>query len=356
MTPEYPPLVKVKASPSLIMYGIGDNYEFKWNPELSEDENTRQLDIISAKALFDDAKMSFDLKKAGFDLGIGGLNFADSLFFTDLRISHIRLTAEDLEAHTLQNRLKIPLLESTYPSSAVWAQYPYQELPSGDSLGYRLRTYASNLAYWWNRSSDMEKFKAAVGLLKHDLVDNHTQDFALILGEGTKAGLFQSILMKPLNVRSTYPVIFDFFDVTLPDHFANKATVYIFNVESERPEDAMHDQNQRHKLYTSIKESLMATTSDTTAFVIRLPASHVTAFRKEVFFEELLSRIHIVAIEPDSNHQQMKIVNSEAEQTLIWVGSCTQRNIFDAIEHDAYLVGYANDSKGEHTSLAFWNT
>ena len=45
--------------------------------------------------------MSFDLKKGTFDLGIGGLNYADSIFFRDLQIPYIKLSPEDIEAHTM---------------------------------------------------------------------------------------------------------------------------------------------------------------------------------------------------------------------------------------------------------------
>ena len=45
--------------------------------------------------------MTFDLKKGRFDLGIGSLNYADSLFFRDLQVPYIKLATEDIETFTM---------------------------------------------------------------------------------------------------------------------------------------------------------------------------------------------------------------------------------------------------------------
>lgn len=39
-----------------------------------------------------------------------------------------------------------------------------------------------------------------------DLLDNFDQDHAMILGEGTKGLIYQSIMLKPPNVQPVYPV------------------------------------------------------------------------------------------------------------------------------------------------------
>ena len=47
----------------------------------------------------------------------------------------------------------------------------------------------------------MSRLRAEVPESYHaDIIDAYDQDHAMILGEGTKAGIFQSIMMKPPNV------------------------------------------------------------------------------------------------------------------------------------------------------------
>lgn len=45
--------------------------------------------------------MTFDLKKGMFGMGIGGLNYADSLFFRDMQIPYIKLVPQDIESHIM---------------------------------------------------------------------------------------------------------------------------------------------------------------------------------------------------------------------------------------------------------------
>ena len=61
--------------------------------------------------------MIFDMKKQKFDLGIGGLNFADSILFRNLEIPYIKISEEDIESYTMQVKLGMPTVMSTYPSN-----------------------------------------------------------------------------------------------------------------------------------------------------------------------------------------------------------------------------------------------
>ena len=67
--------------------------------------------------------MMFDLRKGMFDLGIGGMNYADSLLFRDLVIPYIKISEEDIESYTMQKKLNMPVLTSMYPSSQIWSRY-----------------------------------------------------------------------------------------------------------------------------------------------------------------------------------------------------------------------------------------
>ena len=81
---------------------MGDEkFDFDWDPNATEEENQKRIDLVSANALFKQVKMTFDLKKAGFDLGIGGMGYADSLFFRDMQIPFIKLIPEDIESHMM---------------------------------------------------------------------------------------------------------------------------------------------------------------------------------------------------------------------------------------------------------------
>lgn len=53
----------------------------------------------------------------------------------------------------------------------------------------------------------LNKIRSALPKKYHQkLLDNFDQDHAMYIGEGTRAGLFQSIMMKPPNVAPVYPL------------------------------------------------------------------------------------------------------------------------------------------------------
>lgn len=66
--------------------------------------------------------------------------------------------------------------------------------------------------YWWNRFSRfnyMKKMRAALPEKYHaEIFDRFANkaDHAMYISEGTPSGLFQSIMMKPSNIASVYPL------------------------------------------------------------------------------------------------------------------------------------------------------
>lgn len=137
----------------------------------------KNIDLQTTNALFKQHKMIFDLKKGHFDIGIGGLNRADSLFFTDMNIPYIKLSPGDIESHTMQNLLGMPVLLSSYPSIRVWSKYDYGTLPASfDSFEYRAQGYAAYAMDLWENHQDKKAYKGAVGRMKHRLVDEFDQD------------------------------------------------------------------------------------------------------------------------------------------------------------------------------------
>lgn len=109
----------------------------------------------------------------------------------------------------MQKLLRMPVLSSSAPSSIIWSQhYDYDQLPSDfDDLGYRLRSYGQFMVDKYTAlTRESKDYKKAIGRLKVRLVEEWDQDHALILGQGTRTGLFQSIMAKPPNIRYVYPM------------------------------------------------------------------------------------------------------------------------------------------------------
>ena len=144
----------------MIKYGIGTEHKFYIDEYAAEEDNYRRLDLEHCKAYFSDHTMSFDLKKQKFDLGIGGLNSADSLLFRNLDIPYIKISEEDIESYTMQVKLGMPVLTSTYPSSQIWSWFNYLGLPDFGSLDYRFPffvTYQINKYKMWQHKSAMRE-------------------------------------------------------------------------------------------------------------------------------------------------------------------------------------------------------
>ena len=89
------------------------------------------------------------MKGKGFAVGIGGLNYADTLLFRALGLPSIKLSEEDIEAYTLQTRLGMPVYSTQDPSKQVWSRFHHSELPDPDTLAYRWVSFKSYLLNWW---------------------------------------------------------------------------------------------------------------------------------------------------------------------------------------------------------------
>ena len=175
---------------------------------MTEESNYVRLDVEHAKCYFSsDASSGSEplidfLKAQNFDLGIGGTYFADSLLFRALGLDFLKISSEDIESYQMQFKFNMPVLLSAYPSSQAVRNYFYDDIPGYDDTRYR---WQMNKGYMYNqliaRPLYMRQMRAALPAKYHATVfDAFDQDHAMILGEGTKAGIFQSIMMKPPNV------------------------------------------------------------------------------------------------------------------------------------------------------------
>jgi len=61
----------------------------------------------------------------------------------------------------------------------------------------------------------------------------------MVLGQGTPAGIFQSIMLKPPNVKSVYPLTGSREKVDLPENVTNLDELIVFNAESDHSNDIM---------------------------------------------------------------------------------------------------------------------
>ena len=66
------------------------------------------------------------------------------------------------------------------------------------------------------------------------------QDHGMFIGQGTHAGIWQSIMMRPANVAPVYPIFTKTNKLILPDFIAKFDSVVIFNAEANRKDDIMY--------------------------------------------------------------------------------------------------------------------
>ena len=245
------PATKVeKVSDRLYKYGVGTERVFEMKCKETEPENYRRLDLETAEMYFSDQVLLQDLKKQEFELGIGGLNMADSLLFRYLGLQYIKLADDDIESYTMHSKLNMPVLTSAYPSSLIWPRFGYSELPNFGDLAYRLPFFGLYQVEKYDYFQHKNAMKSIIGAQNKGLVDDWDQDHAMVLGHGTRAGLYQAIMMKPPNVKYVYPMMEERTEVKLPDTLKN--AVVVFNVESDRHDDMMGCPENRAKLIKEI--------------------------------------------------------------------------------------------------------
>lgn len=250
MTTDLPATQIEKVNDRYYKYGVGTERVFERKCKQTEEENYRRLDKETAEMYFSDKLLLDDLKKQGFELGIGGLNMADSLLFRHLGLQYIKLADDDIESYTMHSKLNMPVLTSAYPSSLIWPRFGYSELPNFGELSYRLPFFGLYQVEKFNYYQHKNDMKAIIGAQNKGLVDDWDQDHAMVLGHGTRAGLYQAIMMKPPNVKYVYPMMSPRKEVTLPTTLKN--AVVVFNVEADRYDDMMGCPENRAKLLKEI--------------------------------------------------------------------------------------------------------
>jgi hypothetical protein len=232
----------------------------------------------------------------------------------------------------MHRKMRIPVLTSTYPSSEIWPRFGYSELPNFGNLAYRLPFFGLYQVNKYQYNQHQAKMRQIVGAQNAGIVDDWDQDHAMILGHGTRAGLYQAIMMKPPNVKYVYPLRTERKEVDLPADI--RKAIVVFNVESDRVEDMMHCDHNKAKL---LKEIQVTASKDLTVVVLAPPtlaAEWKTTLGDKVTFIETT----------DSSDIKLKDTEASSQFPMYWVGSCTQNNFISGIgEHNAMFVGYAKN-------------
>ena len=120
-----------------------------------------------------------------------------------------------------------------------------------------------------------------IGEKKAYLIDDYDQDHAMFIGYGARAGIFQSIMMKPPNVRYVYPLASKRDQVEIPEMLAKKDSLVVFNAESEKGDDLMNDKEQLTSLQITINDCL----KEKIGVIILAPPSLAESLRNR-FFDE----------------------------------------------------------------------
>lgn len=227
---------------------------FQYNPSLDEEQNYKNLDVEHVQSYFrkgDSGEPFFInfLKEQKFDVGIGSLYNADSLLFRALELNFLKLTPEDVEGYTMQFKLGMPVLLSTYPNSKSYSAFEYIDMPSRYSHTFRWKAIKDYIRMKWSRYNHLRSLRAELPANLHRLLDDYDQDHAMIIAEGTNAGLFQSIMMKPPNVKPVYPIRKQkaekeqiYVTSYRPNnmHAGKKGPMIIWNLESLNPKSPMY--------------------------------------------------------------------------------------------------------------------
>jgi len=218
--------------------------DFDYDVRINEMENFEYLEERQISLFFDDEDFLHRLKERQFHVGIGSLSFSDTLLFRELGIQYIKVTREDIESFTMQVRMNMPVMLSTYPSLQMAEQFwDAKKAPKFKDFTYRFNFF---LQYQYNkylRKGRMDQLKTIIKPKFHKHIDDWDQEHALFLAEGANVDALQSVMLKPPNVQTIYPVI----DWTpknkhqLPEYFAtgdNSTYVYVYVFDFDNKESA----------------------------------------------------------------------------------------------------------------------
>ena len=169
--------------------------------------------------------------------------------------------------------------------------------------------------------------------LRERLLDSYDQDHAMIIGEGTKAGIFQSIMMKPPNIQPVYPLREESAAekqlIHIEPNFNGKpkqGPVVIFNTETLDPRSALYQISKGHDVDDFMKDlsTLGATIGREDYDVVILhEESRKRYFDNSYTKVAQFSRASVAdPFNIDFEESTRKHIETE-KRPIIWVGQCT---------------------------------
>ena len=336
---------------------------FQYNPYLTEEENYVNLDQEHYQSYFRMIGPKLDffdfLNEQNFTVGIGGLYFTDTLLFRMLGINFLKLTPEDVEGYTMQFKLGMPVLLSSYPNSKSFSAFEFNDLPSLYSHTYRWKAIKDYVRMKYARYNHIRWFRSKMQHHLLKFIDDYDQDHAMIIAEGTNAGLFQSIMMKPPNVKPVYPIrkqkaqkeqiyITSYKKNNL--YSGKKGPVVIWNLESLNPRSPMYAFSESQDMdyfLRSFRELDYMWKKDYDLYILAHP-SQAKMVQKVVDSYDFgpVQEVSVHAIEDPFNTNFTDFsadMISQWNRPVFWMGMCTQQNFIAAIENfKAVFIGYAN--------------
>lgn len=239
----------------------------------------------------------------------------------------------------------MPVLTSMYHSGHIANLFDYYGTPEFQTLSYRWPFFKN---YQINRYKKYQHNKALKEILTpkyHHLIDNYDQDHAMILGQGTAGDVYQSIMVKPPNIKPVYPMVKQDTreEIVLDSKFDGKEYIYVFNVGKNTPDSVFYNDPKGLADFVEVKEkdSLESRFSSLNHVIVAEDESQLSALSKNVENRQV-----VITKDPTN----VKVLPRDHKQKFIWVSECTQANFISAfVEHRAPLLGFAPDSNELNT-------
>jgi len=309
---------------------------FYWEPAQTEYDNYIALDVEHVEAYFaEDEALLTKLKEMKFEVGIGGSYHADSLLFRALGLNFIKLNPEDIESHTMQFKYNMPVMLSAYPSSQAAQHYDYDDLPHPDSHAYRKQFYkAYEYNRWLGRPLWMRQVRKSLPEKYHKaLLDDFDQDHAMILGEGTKGLIYQSVMLKPPNVQPVYPLRDESESTRTLINLDSKALkrkgpLIIFNTELHDPKSALFASSHDRffalmNSFKSLKDQLGTDDFDVVVLYDAKRAYQVNMMRGKLAMSQVTGVETADPFNIAFTAPTLEAVKSQGRH-VIWLSQCTQ--------------------------------
>lgn len=139
----------------------------------------------------------------------------------------------------------------------------------------------------------------------------------MVLGQGTAGDIYQSIMVKPPNIKPVYPMVKQDTreEVVLDDKFDGKEYVYVFNLGKNTPDNTFYNNPK------AIAEFLEGKDRDSEARTQHL--NHLVIAENEDQLSELRKNVDNRQVVITKDPTNVKVTRKSDKQNFIWVSECT---------------------------------